>query len=80
MDAINSLFSTLAGDFTSIALAVAAFSFVVGAVIYMTAWGSSRQKEMGKTAMLDTLLGLALVLGAKSIIGLITGALGGGAA
>lgn len=78
MTAINGLFTTLAGDFTGIALAVAALSFVIGALIYMTAWGSSRQKEMGKTAMLDALLGLAFVLGAKSIIGLITSALGGG--
>lgn len=78
MDAINTLFTSLAGSFTSIALAVAALSFVIGALIYMTAWGSSRQKEMGKTAMIDTLLGLALVLGARSIIGLITGALGSG--
>lgn len=76
MDAINSLFTSLASSFTSIALAVAALSFVIGALIYMTAWGSSRQKEIGKTAMIDTLLGLALVLGARSIIGLITGALG----
>lgn len=79
MESINSLFTNLLTVGTTVALAVAAFFVMVGAFIYMTAGGSPRQMETGKSAIVNALMGLAIVLGARTIVGLISSALGGGA-
>ena len=46
--------------------------------MYMSAAGSPRQMESGKAAMINALFGLAIVLSARVIAGLIQSALGGG--
>jgi hypothetical protein len=77
MDAINTLFSNLLNIGLGVAVTVAAFYLMVGAFIYMSSGGSPHQMERGKSAMLNALMGLAIVLAAKIIAGMIQSALGG---
>ena len=48
-----------------------------GAFMYMSAGGSPRQMESGKSAMVNALFGLAVALSAKVVAGMIQNALGG---
>jgi hypothetical protein len=50
-----------------------------GAFIYMSAGGSPHQMERGKSAMLNALAGLAIVLASRIIVGMIQSAIGSGA-
>lgn len=77
--AITGLFENLINVGTVIAVTVAAFFVLVGAFMYMTAAGSPRQMEAGKSAIVNALFGLAIALGARTIAAMISGALGGGA-
>jgi hypothetical protein len=78
MTAINTLFTNLLNIGLGVAVTVAAFYLMVGAFIYMSAGGSPHQMERGKSAMLNALAGLAIVLAARVIAGMIQSALGGG--
>lgn len=78
VEAINNLFTNLLNIGTGVALAITAFFLMVGGFIYMTAGGSPRQMETGKAAMVNALLGLAIVLSARLIAGMIQSALGTG--
>jgi hypothetical protein len=78
MTSINALFGNLLNIGLGVAVTVAAFYLMVGAFIYMSAGGSPHQMERGKAAMLNALAGLAIVLAAKVIAGMIQSALGGG--
>lgn len=78
MSAINTLFTNLLNVGLGVAVTVAAFYLMVGAFIYMSAGGSPHQMERGKSAMLNALAGLAIVLAARVIAGMIQSALGGG--
>ena len=78
MEALNALFTNLLNQLTLVAATLAALCFGVGAVIYKTAAGSPRQMETGKTAMLNAVIGLALLLSARTVVGMIQSALGGG--
>jgi len=78
LDRINTLFNNLITWGANVALAVAAFALMVGAFIYMTSGGSSRQMETGKSAMVHALIGLVIVLAAKSIATVIQNAIGTG--
>ena len=78
MDAINTLFNNLLNIGLGVAVTVAAFYLMVGAFLYMSASGSPHQMERGKAAILNALAGLAVVLAAKVIAGMIQSALGGG--
>ena len=78
MTSINTLFGNLLNIGLGVAVPVAAFYLMVGAFIYMSAGGSPHQMERGKAAMLNALAGLAIVLAAKVIAGMIQSALGGG--
>ncbi|MFN8473894.1 MAG: pilin [Anaerolineae bacterium] len=76
MDAINTLFTNLLNIGTGVAVTVAAFYLMWGAFVYMSAAGSPHQMERGKSAMLNSLFGLAIVLAARTIAGMIQSALG----
>ena len=77
MDAINTLFTNLLNIGLGVAVTVAAFYLMIGAFIYMSAGGSPHQMERGKSAMLNALAGLAIVLAARVIAGMISSALAG---
>jgi len=78
VDSINTLFTNLLNIGLGAAVTVGAFYLMWGAFIYMSASGSPHQMERGKSAMLNALAGLAIVLSAKVIVGMIQSALGGG--
>jgi hypothetical protein len=78
LDAINSLFSNLLDIGLGVAVTVAAFFLMWGAFVYMSAGGSPHQMERGKSAMMNALAGLAIVLSARLLAGMIQSALGAG--
>jgi hypothetical protein len=73
---INALFDNLLTVGAGIGVTACAFFLMWGAFVYMSAGGSPRQMESGKSAMLNALLGLAIVLSARVIAGLIQQSLG----
>ena len=75
---INTLFANLLTLGLTIAVSVSAFFLMWGAFIYMSAGGSPRQMETGKTAMVNALFGLGIALTARAIAGALQQALGGG--
>ncbi len=75
---INTLFGNLINTGTTVGVTVAAFFLMWGAFVYMSAGGSPRQMESGKSAMFNALVGLVIVLAARTIAGMIQGAVGGG--
>ncbi|MBV9324837.1 MAG: hypothetical protein JO352_13730 [Chloroflexi bacterium] len=81
MDAnINTLFNNLTTDIRNVSVAVCGFAFVWGATIYGTSARSPHQMEMGKTAMKASLVGVAAIVLAATLVGMVFSALGGGAA
>jgi hypothetical protein len=79
MEAISTLFNSPTNIGTGIAFSVAVFFLVVGAIQYMAASGSPHQLEKGKSTMVNALFGLAIVLSARVIAGLVQQALLGAA-
>ena len=78
MDAtITALFSRLLNIGLTVAVSVSAFFLMWGAFVYMSAGGSPRQMESGKSAMLNALVGLGIALSARVIAGMIQQALAG---
>jgi hypothetical protein len=77
VDQINRLFDTLLNVGVGVAVAVSAFWLMWGAFGYMSAGGNPRQMESGKAAMQNALVGLAIVLTARVIAGVIQQALAG---
>ena len=77
VEAINGLFMNLLNLGLGVAVTVAAFFLMWGAFQYMSAGGSPRQMESGKSAMVNAIAGLAIVLSARVIAGMIQNALGG---
>lgn len=75
MDQINGLFNNLLDIGTGVAVAVAAFFVMWGAFLYMSAGGSPHQMERGKSAIVNALAGLAIVLLAKAIADMVQHAL-----
>ena len=71
MEQINGLFENLLNVGIGVAAAVAAFFVMWGAFLYMSAAGSPRQMEAGKTAIVNALAGLAIVLLARVIAGMV---------
>jgi hypothetical protein len=78
MDQINTLFNNLLNVGLGVAVAVSAFFVMWGAFMYMSAGGSPHQMERGKAAIVNALAGLAIVLMAQVIAGMIQSAMGGG--
>ncbi len=74
--AINSLFTNLLNMGLGVAVTVSAFFLMWGAFMYMSAAGSPHQMEKGKSAMVNAIAGLAIVLSARIIAGMIQSALG----
>lgn len=79
MDAIITLFNNLTNIGIGIAFSVAVFFLVVGAIQYMAATGSPHQLEKGKSTMINALFGLAIVLSARVLAGMVQSALAGAA-
>jgi hypothetical protein len=75
---IGTLFTRLLDIGVGVSVTVSAFFLMWGAFIYMSAGGSPRQMESGKSAMLNALVGLGIALSARVIAGLIQQALGTG--
>ena len=78
VDQINRLFETLLNVGAGVGATAAAFWMMWGAFVYMSAGGSPRQMESGKAAMQNALVGLAVVLTARVLAGLVQSSLGGG--
>ncbi len=78
MDQINSLFNNLLNIGMGVGVAVSAFFVMWGAFLYMSASGSPHQMERGKAAIVNALAGLAIVLMARVIAGMIQSAVAGG--
>jgi hypothetical protein len=76
VEAINALFLNLLNIGLGVAVTVSAFFLMWGAFMYMSAGGSPRQMESGKSAMVNALFGLAVALSARVIAGMIQNALG----
>lgn len=75
MEQINTLFENLLNIGTGVGVAVSAFFVMWGAFMYMSASGSPRQMEQGKSAIVNALAGLAIVLMARVISGMIQDAM-----
>ena len=76
MAEINTLFNNLLNIGLGVAVAVSAFFVMWGAFLYMSAGGSPHQMERGKAAIANALAGLAIVLLARIIAGMIQSAMG----
>jgi len=76
MAQINALFANLLNIGIGVGAAVAAFFVMWGAFLYMSSAGSPRQMEQGKAAIMNALAGLAIVLLARVIAGMIQSAMG----
>jgi hypothetical protein len=71
--------NTIMGNFFNIlrgiAVAIATVFFALGALKYAMANGNPRSMEEGKTAMINALVGMALIFAAGIIAGLIRSAI-----
>jgi hypothetical protein len=76
---INTLFNNLATDIRNVSVAVGVFAFMWGALQYATSGGSPHQLELGKTAMKASLIGVAAIVLAATLVNMVFTALGGGA-
>ena len=76
MDQINTLFNNLLDIGMGVGVAVSAFFVMWGAFLYMSASGSPHQMERAKGAIVNALAGLAIVLMARIIAGMIQSAIG----
>ena len=75
MEAINALFNNLLTIFFSVAVAAAAVFLAWGGFIYMSAAGNPRQMESGKSAIVNAIVGLAIVFSARVIATMVQSAL-----
>ena len=73
---IQALFTNLLTIGTAVGVTVAAFFLMWGGYLYMSAGGNPRQMERGKEAIVNALIGLAIVLAANTIASMIRGAIG----
>jgi hypothetical protein len=78
VQSINSLFTNLLNIGLGVGVTVAAFFLMWGAFLYMSASGNPHHMERGKSAMVNALAGLAIVLSARIIAGVIKSAMGSG--
>lgn len=74
---IEPFVQSILGLMTGVGITVGTIFLVWGAYQYMAASGNPRQMERGKASMLGALAGLAIVLGANTVIGIVQTALGG---
>ncbi len=76
MAEINTLFNNLLNIGLGVGVAVSSFFVMWGAFLYMSAAGSPHQMERGKAAIVNALAGLAIVLMARVIAGMIQSSMG----
>ena len=76
MEAISVLFGNLLNIGLGVAVVVSSFFLMWGGFMYMSAGGNPRQMESGKSAMLNAVAGLGIVLSCRVIAGMIQSALG----
>ncbi len=76
MTEINTLFNNLLTIGLGVGVAVSSFFVMWGAFLYMSAAGSPHQMERGKAAIVNALAGLAIVLMARVIAGMIQSSMG----
>jgi len=76
LDQMDTLFNNLLNIGMGVGVAVSAFFVMWGAFLYMSASGSPHQMERGKAAIVNALAGLAIVLMARVIAGMIQSAIG----
>lgn len=74
---INSVLENLQGILTGVALAVCVLFVMWGGFQYMTAAGSPRGQEEGKTTIRGALVGLVIVFAANVIATTVRGFVGG---
>jgi hypothetical protein len=77
VDEINRLFTNLLDIGLGVGVTVAAFFVMWGAFLSMSAGGSPHQMERGKSAIVNALVGLAIVLMARVIAEMIQQAMQG---
>ena len=77
---INTLFNNLATDIRNVSVAVGIFAFMWGALQYATSGGSPHQLELGKAAMKASVVGVAAIVLAATLVNMVFTALGGGGA
>ena len=75
--AITQLFSNLLTLGVAVGGAVCAFFLMWAGYQYMSAGSNSRQMEGAKQALFNALAGLAIIIGAKLLAGMIVSALAG---
>lgn len=75
--AILQLFNNLINIGTAVGVTVCAFFVMWGAYLYMSASGNPLQMRAGKSAIVNALIGLAVVLLARGVAALIQTAVGG---
>lgn len=74
--AITHLFTQLLAIGTGVGVAVGAFFFMWGAYIYASSSGNPLQMRTGKSAMINAIAGVVLVLAANTIVTMVKTALG----
>jgi len=75
VEQINTVFTNLLNIGMGVGVAVSAFFVMWGAFLYMSSAGSPQQMERGKAAIVNALAGLAIVLLARVIAGMIQSAM-----
>jgi hypothetical protein len=75
MDAINGGINNFINILTGLAFAGFILFLIIGGFVYMSASGSPKQMEKGKTAMLNAVGGFAIIITARAVAGLIQSSL-----
>lgn len=79
LDRINAVFNGILTIGTGVAVLACAVCIMWGGFIWMTSVGSPRQVEAGRTAVVNALVGFALIGLANVIARLMQSAIGGAA-
>ena len=77
MQAISTVFTNLLNIGVAVGVTVAAFYLMWGAYMYMSSGGNPHSMEQGKSAMVNAIVGLVIVLLARVIAQQIATAVGG---
>jgi hypothetical protein len=77
-DTIEAVLNNISTYLKSIAGVIAVIFIVIGGIMYMISGGSTEMMERGKKTIIYAMAGLAIVIGASTILSEIKGILGGG--
>lgn len=72
---LNTFFTAVVGVGTGVGVTIATFFILWGAYHYMTAEGNVRRMERGKTAIVNALIGLGIVIIANIVAAAVQSAL-----